>query len=45
MTCARLFFARRDNPDVVAQPPRNRLEQPQSAGVDAIVIGEKDAHE
>jgi hypothetical protein len=41
---AGLFLGRRDNPDVVAKLPHDGLEQPQSAGVHAIVVGQEDPH-
>src|SRR4029079_4249833 len=41
---ARLLLGRGDDPDVVAEPPRDGLEQPQAAGVHAVVVGQEDAH-
>ena len=44
MAGARLLLGRRDDPDVVGEGPRDRLQHLEAGGVDAVVIGEEDAH-
>jgi len=39
-----IFVGRSDDPDVVAQLPRDSFEQAQAAGIHAIVVGEQDSH-
>src|SRR5438445_11127669 len=44
MTGARLFLRRRNDPDVIAELTRDGFEQPQPAGVHAVVVRGEDAH-
>src|SRR5215210_6821624 len=44
MTGARLLFRRSNDPDIVGQPAGDRFKQCQAAGVDAVVVGQQDAH-
>ena len=44
MARARLLFRGRDGPDVVGQAGGNPLEHGEAGGVDAVVVGEEDAH-
>src|SRR6185369_9987097 len=44
VSCARLLLGGRDDPDVVAEFSRDRFEQPEPAGVHAVVVGEEYSH-
>ena len=44
MRGARLVGLRRDHPDVVADAGRDVLEHVKAGGLDAVVIGDQDAH-
>ena len=41
---ARLIVFRRHHPDVVGQPARDLLAHVEPFRVDAVVVGDKDAH-
>ena len=45
MRGARLLRFRRDDPDVVGNLARDALERVEAFGVDAVVIGQKNAHQ
>src|SRR5438874_11255125 len=44
MASARLLLGRGDDPDIVAELARDGLEQFQPTRIDAVVVGEEDAH-
>jgi hypothetical protein len=44
MACARLFLGRGADPDIVGKLARDCLKHLEAGGVDAIVVGEENAH-
>ena len=44
MPRTRLLLARRDDPDIIGQGPRNRLQHLEAGRMHAIIIGQKDTH-
>ena len=45
MARAGLFLGRSDNPHVIGKLPRDLFEHFEPGGVDAIIVGEENAHQ
>ena len=45
MACARLFLVGRANPDIVGKTGGDAFEHREAGGVDAVVVGQQDAHQ